>query len=58
MGPGRIESADHISISANNCNFPGRSGPREGQAGEPVNSTLKCVSGRIVIFEQLRGLNQ
>ncbi len=55
-GPGVSERADHVSISAINRNFPGRSGPGQVWLASPATVAASAIAGRIVSFDQLRAL--
>lgn len=56
-GPGVSESASDVTISAINRNFPGRSGPGAMWLGSPSTVAASAIAGRIVSFEQLKGLH-
>ncbi|MBB3182004.1 aconitase family protein [Variovorax sp. Sphag1AA] len=54
-GPGQSLSADDVTISAINRNFPGRSGPGKVWLASPYTVAASAVAGRITSFEQLSG---
>lgn len=54
-GPGLSLTADQVTISAINRNFPGRSGPGKVWLGSPTTVAASAIAGRIVSFEELRG---
>jgi len=47
-GPGASKSADQVTISAQNRNFPGRSGPGKVFLASPLTVAASAVAGRIV----------
>ncbi|MGD8277104.1 MAG: aconitase family protein, partial [Gemmatimonadota bacterium] len=47
-GPGTSRSADEITISSQNRNFPGRSGPGRLYLASPYTVAASAVAGRIV----------
>ncbi len=47
-GPGASRSAEQVSISAQNRNFPGRSGPGQVYLASPLTVAASAVMGRIV----------
>jgi len=47
-GPGASKNAKQISISAQNRNFPGRSGPGDVYLGSPLTVAASAIAGRIV----------
>ena len=46
-GPGVSASADQITISAINRNFPGRSGPGQVWLASPATVAASALAGRI-----------
>lgn len=52
-GPGVSESADDITVSAQNRNFPGRSGPGNVYLASPYVVAATAVSGRLCSPEEL-----
>jgi 3-isopropylmalate/(R)-2-methylmalate dehydratase large subunit len=55
-GPGVSERPEQVTVSAINRNFPGRSGPGQVWLASPSTVAASAIAGRIVSFEQLRGL--
>lgn len=55
-GPGVSERTDQVTVSAINRNFPGRSGPGQVWLASPSTVAASAIAGRIMSFEQLRGL--
>lgn len=53
-GPGQSTSADDVTISAINRNFPGRSGPGSVWLASPYTVAASALAGKITTFEQLR----
>jgi len=47
-GPGASKNAKQISISAQNRNFPGRSGPGDVYLASPLTVAASAIAGRIV----------
>jgi 3-isopropylmalate/(R)-2-methylmalate dehydratase large subunit len=50
-GPGVSTSADHVTISSINRNFPGRSGPGKVYLASPYTVAASALAGRIVAWE-------
>jgi 3-isopropylmalate/(R)-2-methylmalate dehydratase large subunit len=50
-GPGVSSRPDQIVISAQNRNFPGRSGPGQMYLASPLTVAASAVAGHIVEFE-------
>ncbi|MGH9541116.1 MAG: aconitase family protein [Terriglobales bacterium] len=50
-GPGATTRGDQIAISAQNRNFPGRSGPGQLYLASPLTVAASAVAGRIVPFD-------
>jgi 3-isopropylmalate/(R)-2-methylmalate dehydratase large subunit len=50
-GPGVSTRADQVVISAQNRNFPGRSGPGQMYLASPLTVAASAVMGYIVEFE-------
>jgi len=50
-GPGVSTSAEQVVISAQNRNFPGRSGPGQMYLASPLTVAATAVAGHIVEFE-------
>ncbi|AOX47798.1 hypothetical protein AB870_19255 [Pandoraea faecigallinarum] len=53
-GPGVSTAPDDVVISAQNRNFPGRSGPGQMWLGSPATVAASALAGYIVGFDQLR----
>ncbi|MDE2607991.1 MAG: 3-isopropylmalate dehydratase [Burkholderiales bacterium] len=53
-GPGASRRADQVVISAQNRNFPGRSGPAQMWLASPATVAASALAGRIVSFAGLR----
>jgi 3-isopropylmalate/(R)-2-methylmalate dehydratase large subunit len=54
-GPGSSTSADQVTVSAINRNFPGRSGPGKVWLASPPTVAASAIAGRLTSFEELRG---
>ena len=54
-GPGQSGSAEEVTISAINRNFPGRSGPGNVWLASPYTVAASALAGKITTFEQLKG---
>ncbi|CAN5502344.1 hypothetical protein BH09MYX1_BH09MYX1_23070 [soil metagenome] len=52
-GPGVSDSADQVTVSAINRNFPGRSGPGKVYLASPLVVAASAIAGRIVSPEEL-----
>jgi 3-isopropylmalate/(R)-2-methylmalate dehydratase large subunit len=50
-GPGASTSKEQVTISAQNRNFPGRSGPGSVYLASPYTVAASAVAGRIVAWE-------
>lgn len=50
-GPGVSKSKDQVTVSAQNRNFPGRSGPGQVYLASPLTVAASAVAGQIVAFE-------
>ncbi|VVE01681.1 2,3-dimethylmalate dehydratase large subunit [Pandoraea iniqua] len=53
-GPGASSNASDVVISAQNRNFPGRSGPGQMWLGSPATVAASALAGYIVGFDQLQ----
>jgi 3-isopropylmalate/(R)-2-methylmalate dehydratase large subunit len=53
-GPGVSETAEQVTISAINRNFPGRGGPGSTWLASPPTVVASAMAGRICSFEQLK----
>lgn len=54
-GPGSSTSADQVTVSAINRNFPGRSGPGRVWLASPYTVAASAVAGHLASFADLRG---
>jgi 3-isopropylmalate/(R)-2-methylmalate dehydratase large subunit len=54
-GPGASESAEQVTVSAINRNFPGRSGPGDVWLASPATVAASAIAGRLVSFAALQG---
>ena len=52
-GPGSSTSAEQVTVSAVNRNFPGRSGPGKVWLASPPTVAASAIAGRLVSFEEL-----
>ena len=50
-GPGATTRPDQVSISAQNRNFPGRSGPGQLYLASPLTVAASAVEGKIIAYE-------
>jgi 3-isopropylmalate/(R)-2-methylmalate dehydratase large subunit len=48
-GPGSSDSPDQVTVSAQNRNFPGRSGPGKVYLASPLVVAASAIAGRIVL---------
>jgi 3-isopropylmalate/(R)-2-methylmalate dehydratase large subunit len=55
-GPGVSTRADQVVISAQNRNFPGRSGPGQMYLGSPLTVAASAVAGYIVEYQPMEEL--
>lgn len=53
-GPGASTSADQVSVSAINRNFPGRSGPGQVWLASPATVAASAIAGRLASWDELR----
>ncbi|RQZ11052.1 3-isopropylmalate dehydratase [Burkholderia sp. Bp9031] len=53
-GPGASTAAEHVTISAINRNFPGRSGPGQVWLASPPTVVASALAGRIASFAELQ----
>jgi 3-isopropylmalate/(R)-2-methylmalate dehydratase large subunit len=51
QGPGSSISKDQVTISSQNRNFPGRSGPGQVYLASPYTVAASAIAGRIVAAE-------
>ncbi len=54
LGPGASERAGQVTVSAQNRNFPGRSGPGMMWLASPSTVAASAVAGRLVSFAELQ----
>jgi 3-isopropylmalate/(R)-2-methylmalate dehydratase large subunit len=54
-GPGASTSAEQVTISAINRNFPGRSGPGKVYLASPYTVAASAIAGRIVDASEITG---
>jgi 3-isopropylmalate/(R)-2-methylmalate dehydratase large subunit len=54
-GPGASVSAAQVTVSAQNRNFPGRSGPGQVWLASPATVAASALAGRLATFAELRG---
>jgi 3-isopropylmalate/(R)-2-methylmalate dehydratase large subunit len=52
-GPGASDSPDQVTVSAQNRNFPGRSGPGKVYLASPIVVAASAIAGRIVSPEEV-----
>ena len=55
-GPGTSSSAEQVTVSAINRNFPGRSGPGKVWLASPPTVAASAIAGRLISFDALRQL--
>ena len=53
-GPGSSTSAEQVTVSAINRNFPGRSGPGKVWLANPATVMASALRGELCSVEQLR----
>lgn len=53
-GPGSSTSADQVTVSSINRNFPGRSGPGQVWLASPPTVAASAIAGELVSFEDLQ----
>ena len=54
LGPGSSDNSNQITVSAQNRNFPGRSGPGQVWLASPPTVAASAIAGELVSFEELR----
>jgi len=54
-GPGSSTSAQQVTVSAINRNFPGRSGPGQVWLASPPTVMASALAGELISFEELQG---
>jgi 3-isopropylmalate/(R)-2-methylmalate dehydratase large subunit len=52
-GPGSSDSPDQVTVSSQNRNFPGRSGPGKVYLASPLVVAASAIAGRIVAPEEI-----
>lgn len=52
-GPGSSDSPDQVTVSAQNRNFPGRSGPGKVYLASPLVVAASAIAGRIALPDEL-----
>jgi 3-isopropylmalate/(R)-2-methylmalate dehydratase large subunit len=52
-GPGASLSPDEVTVSAQNRNFPGRSGPGQVWLASPATVAASALAGRLTSFAAL-----
>ncbi|MEM5345212.1 aconitase family protein [Paraburkholderia azotifigens] len=55
LGPGGSTSPEQVTVSAQNRNFPGRSGPGKIWVASPATVAASAIAGRLVSFSELEG---
>jgi 3-isopropylmalate/(R)-2-methylmalate dehydratase large subunit len=53
-GPGASTSAEQVTVSAINRNFPGRSGPGQVWLASPATVAASAIAGRLASFDELQ----
>lgn len=53
LGPGASERADQVTVSAQNRNFPGRSGPGRVWLASPLTVAASAIAGELMSFNEL-----
>jgi 3-isopropylmalate/(R)-2-methylmalate dehydratase large subunit len=54
LGPGASTDPGHVTVSAQNRNFPGRSGPGRIWLASPATVAASAIAGELVSFDELR----
>jgi 3-isopropylmalate/(R)-2-methylmalate dehydratase large subunit len=54
LGPGSSTDRDQVTVSAQNRNFPGRSGPGQIWLASPPTVAASAIAGELVSFDELR----
>ena len=54
-GPGASKREDQVTVSAQNRNFPGRSGPGQVYLASPLTVAASAIAGRVVSPDELFG---
>ena len=55
LGPGQSTSAEQVTVSAQNRNWPGRSGPGSIWLAGPATVAASAIAGELASFEELQG---
>jgi 3-isopropylmalate/(R)-2-methylmalate dehydratase large subunit len=55
LGPGASTDANQVTVSAQNRNFPGRSGPGKVWLASPATVAASAIAGELISFDELRG---
>ncbi|MFO1198599.1 MAG: aconitase family protein [Burkholderiaceae bacterium] len=53
LGPGGSTRAEQVTVSAQNRNFPGRSGPGQLWVASPATVAASAIAGRLCAFDEL-----
>ena len=53
LGPGGSTRPDQVTVSAQNRNFPGRSGPGQVWIASPATVAASAIAGRLTAFDEL-----
>ncbi|WP_042877615.1 aconitase family protein [Cupriavidus necator] len=53
-GPGSSVSADQVTVSSINRNFPGRSGPGQVWLASPPTVAASAIAGQLISFDELQ----
>lgn len=53
LGPGASATASEVTVSAQNRNFPGRSGPGQVWLASPATVAASAIAGKLVSFAEL-----
>lgn len=56
-GPGSSETAEQITVSSINRNFPGRSGPGKVWLASPATVAASAIAGQLVSFAELKQIH-
>ena len=54
LGPGASTDPGQVTVSAQNRNFPGRSGPGRIWLASPATVAASAIAGELVSFDELR----
>ncbi|MDD5543411.1 MAG: aconitase family protein [Acidobacteriia bacterium] len=53
-GPGASQSQEEVTVSSQNRNFPGRSGPGKVYLASPLTVAASAIAGKIVAYDGVR----